>query len=216
VQTSLLYGKKLYLYGGLIEENLIPFKASRAGEIVAQRDGAVLVLTADGKGIWITHVRRLKPKNQALLPAKLPAMLGLKSVPELASEVDFDAIPTWNLTGFTKVPGTFQEVWIEYDDFYGAFKTAYIYSKLVTHPFSAHLIHFAYVHFALQLLQWGCFYGTMPATLGSNQRSDQSIECQGACPDGRRLLEQRHSSGRLLNRRCTGKLEKYQCNQRLC
>ncbi|KAA1096946.1 hypothetical protein PGT21_032156 [Puccinia graminis f. sp. tritici] len=129
VQTSLLYGKKLYLYGGLIEENLIPFKASRAGEVVAQRDGAVLVSTADGKGIWITHVRRLKPKNQALLPAKLPAMLGLKSVPELASEVDFHAIPTWNLTGFTKVPGTFQEVWIEYDDFFGAFKTAYIYSN---------------------------------------------------------------------------------------
>ncbi|OAV97352.1 hypothetical protein PTTG_07219 [Puccinia triticina 1-1 BBBD Race 1] len=129
VQSPLLYGKKLYLYGGLIEENPIPFKAPRAGQIAAQRDGAVLVLTADGKGVWITHVRRLKPKNQALLPAKLPALLGLKSVPELANEVDFEAIPTWNLAGFVKVPGTFQEVWIEYDSFYGAFQTAYIYSN---------------------------------------------------------------------------------------
>ncbi|KAI7944368.1 hypothetical protein MJO28_011896 [Puccinia striiformis f. sp. tritici] len=129
VQSPLLYGKKLYLYGGIIEENPLPFKVARAGEIVAQRDGAVLVMTADGKGIWITHVRRLKPKNQALLPAKLPAMLGLQSVSELASEVDFNAIPTWNLSGFVKVPGTFQEVWIEYDNFYGAFKTAYVFSN---------------------------------------------------------------------------------------
>jgi hypothetical protein len=131
VQSSLLYAKKLYLYGGLIEENPIPFSANRAGEVIAQRAGAVLVSTADGKGIWITHVRRLKPKNQSLLPAKLPAMLGLRSVPGLAAEVDFDSIPSWDLSGFAKVPGTFQEVWIEYDNFYGAFKTAYIFSKSV-------------------------------------------------------------------------------------
>ncbi|PLW49793.1 hypothetical protein PCASD_01514 [Puccinia coronata f. sp. avenae] len=129
VQSSLLYAKKLYLYGGLIEENPIPFSATRAGEVIAQRAGAVLVSTADGKGIWITHVRRLKPKNQSLLPAKLPAMLGLRSVPGLAAEVDFDSIPSWDLSGFAKVPGTFQEVWIEYDNFYGAFKTAYIFSN---------------------------------------------------------------------------------------
>jgi len=129
VQSSLLYGKKLYLYGGLIEENPIPFETSQPGEVIAQRAGAILVATADGKGVWITHVRRLKPKNQSLLPAKLPAMLGLRSVPDLAGEIDFDAIPTWDLSGFVKTPGTFQEVWIEYDNFYGAFRTAYVYSN---------------------------------------------------------------------------------------
>lgn len=127
VQSCVLYGRNLYLYGGTIETNRIPFDGLQSGEIAAQRNGAVLVMTADGKGVWITHVRRLKPKGQALLPAKLPAIVGLKSVPGLSEEVDLDAIPTWELVGFTKVPGTFQEVWIEYDDYYGAFKTAYVH-----------------------------------------------------------------------------------------
>lgn len=130
VQSSIFFGKSLYLYGGIIEENPIPFNKSQPGSIVAQRDQAVLVSTADGKGVWVTHIRRLKPKNEKLLPAKLPAMLGLKSVAELKGRMD--DIPFWRLEPrFVKTPGTFQEVYVEYESIgAGALGIAYVYSDL--------------------------------------------------------------------------------------
>lgn len=127
VQSKLFGDRSLYLYGGIIEEKTLP--VGKPGEIVAQRASAVLVRTADGKGIWITHVRRLKPKAETLLPAKLPAMLGLRSIPELALALKLDEVPVWELDGFVKAPGTFQETWIEYENLAGGFKTAFVYSE---------------------------------------------------------------------------------------
>ncbi|KAG0142162.1 hypothetical protein CROQUDRAFT_50702 [Cronartium quercuum f. sp. fusiforme G11] len=127
VQMKLFGDRSLYLYGGTIEEHQT-LPTGPPGAIVAQRASAVLVRTADNKGVWITHLRRLKPKSDTLLPAKLPAMLCLRSIPELASELDLDAVPVWELEGFTKVPGTFQETWIDYENLEGGFKTAFVYS----------------------------------------------------------------------------------------
>ncbi|MBW0491045.1 hypothetical protein O181_030760 [Austropuccinia psidii MF-1] len=129
VQCKMLFDQNLYLYGGLVEENPIPFQANKPGDIVAQRDSAILILTADKKAVWITHIRRLKQKNQTLLPSKLPAILGLRTLTEFKDQVDLDAIPVWGLHSFTQTPGTFQEVWIEYESFYGAFRIAFIYSN---------------------------------------------------------------------------------------
>eukprot|EP00918_Siedleckia_nematoides_P024063 GHVU01051895.1.p1 GENE.GHVU01051895.1~~GHVU01051895.1.p1 ORF type:complete len:823 (-),score=16.97 GHVU01051895.1:205-2673(-) len=127
VQSKLFGGQSLYLYGGTIEEHRsIP--AGQPGAIVAQRASAVLVRTADNKGVWITHLRRLKPKADELLPAKLPAMVCLRSIPELVTKLKLDSVPVWELDGFSKVSGTFQETWIEYQDVGKGFKTAFVYS----------------------------------------------------------------------------------------
>ncbi|CAH7667057.1 hypothetical protein PPACK8108_LOCUS1432 [Phakopsora pachyrhizi] len=128
VQSSIFFNKNLYLYGGIVERNQIPFEILPPGSIIAQRDNAVLVSTADGKGVWITHIRKLKPKNETLLPPKLPAMLALRSIPEIKDRIDLDTIPVWSLSVFDRVPGTYQEVWIEYEVLAGVLKTAFVYS----------------------------------------------------------------------------------------
>src|ERR1700755_1692768 len=45
--------------------------------IVAIRDEAVCILTCDGRGIWITHVRRPKKAADPALWPKVPAVFGL-------------------------------------------------------------------------------------------------------------------------------------------
>lgn len=131
-QVSIFGGKNLYAYGGIVEENPIPWASAetKPGQIVAHRDGAVLVSTADGKGVWITHVRRLKAKGQALLPPKLPAMSGLAAVPGLAETLKLDQLPEWSLVGFDKVTGTFQEIFIE-NQVCGDVKTAFVHFEWV-------------------------------------------------------------------------------------
>ncbi|EGG05706.1 uncharacterized protein MELLADRAFT_72096 [Melampsora larici-populina 98AG31] len=137
VQMKLFGDRSLYLYGGTIEESgSLP--AGPPGAIVAQRASAVLVRTADNKGVWITHLRRLKSKTETLLPAKLPAMLCLRSIPELVEQLNLDSIPVWNLEGFSKVPGTLQETWIEYVTLQGDFKTAFVYSDFYNGAASTH------------------------------------------------------------------------------
>ncbi|KAH9816887.1 ClpP/crotonase-like domain-containing protein [Melampsora americana] len=137
VQMKLFGERSLYLYGGTIEESR-SLPAGPSGAIVAQRASAVLVRTADNRGVWITHLRRLKSKTETLLPAKLPAMLCLRSIPELVEELELDSIPVWNLDGFFKVPGTLQETWIEYLTLQGEFKAAFVYSDFYNGAASTH------------------------------------------------------------------------------
>ena len=69
---SSLFGPKLYLYGGAIE-NKIHTSETTLGKIIHCQDEAVCVLTCDQKSIWITHLRRLKRKENKLLWPKVPA-----------------------------------------------------------------------------------------------------------------------------------------------
>lgn len=78
-----LFGPKLYLYGGIIENPTL-LSSNRGhiapGSIIAVRDEAVCVATCDNKGIWITHVRRVKAKTDAALWPKVPAASGLEQL----------------------------------------------------------------------------------------------------------------------------------------
>ncbi|CAM9684180.1 unnamed protein product [Ascophyllum nodosum] len=126
-----LFGAHTEAGGGEVDEILAKSDAA-PGEPVGCRNGAVLFKCADGKGIWISH---MKQGNSAKgcddkPPLKLPADLVLpeqivKTLPEISSPSLY--VP------FGERPSTFQEVWVSVDsniahvhsDFYnGASSTA--------------------------------------------------------------------------------------------
>lgn len=78
---SSLFGPKLYLYGGIVDSGK-QATGSAPGSVIASRDDAVCIATCDGKGVWITHVRRLKAKTDASLWPKVPAVQGLMELSE--------------------------------------------------------------------------------------------------------------------------------------
>ncbi|TQV97935.1 hypothetical protein V2A60_006351 [Cordyceps javanica] len=78
---SSLFGPKLYLYGGIVDGGK-QAAGSAPGTIIASRDDAVCIATCDGKGVWITHVRRVKAKTDAALWPKVPAVQGLTELSE--------------------------------------------------------------------------------------------------------------------------------------
>ncbi|PWI76963.1 C-type cyclin [Purpureocillium lilacinum] len=117
---SALFGPKLYLYGGLVE----PAVASDVspGSIIGIRDEAVCVATADHKGVWITHIRRVKAKTDPELWPKVPAAAGLAELgiienPRSSSQVvpGTAARSPANIDEWTKDSHTaFQEIWVEF------------------------------------------------------------------------------------------------------
>ena len=98
-----IFGEEYYLYGAHQEELL---RGNNAGEIIAQRCGAICLASADG-AVWISHLKR-KSANpaQESRKLKLPAAMLLEEklggVPE--SSEDF--------LGPAKL-STFREIWYE-------------------------------------------------------------------------------------------------------
>lgn len=124
---SKVFGQALYIYGGIIEEG---FGIARAiappGSIVAARNEAVCIATCDGRGIWITNVRRPKRSVDKALWPKVPAVMGLMELGILdamkAKRLQWAASRDWSLSSMS----TFQEVWIDFVLGVNG-KTAYLY-----------------------------------------------------------------------------------------
>lgn len=127
-----VFGPKLYLYGGQVEENVGDpnpgaVQCAAPGSIVATRNEAVCIQTRDGRGIWITHVRRLKSKASNVLWPKVPAVTGLLSLGVInAAQVDR---LRWNgpLDWSASPHSTFQEVWVEFQSYGDTGRAAYLY-----------------------------------------------------------------------------------------
>lgn len=124
---SSLFKPSLYIYGGVIEdgEHLATVTAE-PGAIIGTRNDAVCIKTVDGKGIWITHARRIKKKTDADLWPKLPAVpllvelgiLDAKNLPQLLPSLAAD---------FSKAThSTFQEVYVEYETLASGQRVAYL------------------------------------------------------------------------------------------
>lgn len=116
---SKVFGQSLYLYGGIIDEcpngpNPGAFAAAVPGTIVAVRDEAVCILTCDGRGIWITHVRRPKKASDPALWPKVPAVSGLLELGILQKDnlrrLEWPLLNDWSKCPFQ----TFQEIWIDF------------------------------------------------------------------------------------------------------
>lgn len=116
--TSVL-GPSLYVYGGDVEEDawvVTGGGSSRAapGAILAVRDHAVCIKTCDKRGVWITHVRRVKKKADPQLWPKVPAVSGLRELgllsPDAIAKLSRPhAAPKWARAPYS----TFQEVWVD-------------------------------------------------------------------------------------------------------
>lgn len=111
---SKIFGQSLYVYGGMIDDNAesrTPIKLpGLPAPILGFRNEALCLSTCDGKGIWITHVRRMKTKMDKALWPKVPATFGLMELGLITTEdvLSYTWAPPadWRLST-TK---TFQEV----------------------------------------------------------------------------------------------------------
>ncbi|KAG9099573.1 hypothetical protein FRC06_005136, partial [Ceratobasidium sp. 370] len=145
-------GRNVFVYGAWVEENRLPHWCDDVpvGRIVATRDGAVLLKTAEhgrlgGYGLWITHVRVPLVKGAAGgLNPKLPATDGLRSAGLGAA---LQSAREWNICGkvvvdqdkwssppgakielgWEKRSGTWQQTWVEFEELRDGGKAAYVY-----------------------------------------------------------------------------------------
>lgn len=119
---STVFGPRLYLYGGIVDDVTFSLVGNgiSPGSIIATRDEAVCIATCDGKGVWVTHVRRVKAKSDAALWPKVPAVLGLA---ELGCSIEPVTHPDWLLSHSPTTSGgrwcrarhcTHQEIWIDF------------------------------------------------------------------------------------------------------
>ena len=121
------FSSSLYVYGGFIEdgEHMADIHA-QPGTIIGTRNDAICFRTIDGKGIWVSHTRRVKKKTDATMWPKVPAIplftdigiIDAKNPPQLLPDLpeDFHRL---------EYP-TFQEVFIEYDTISTGQRVAYL------------------------------------------------------------------------------------------
>lgn len=124
---SKVFGQALYIYGGIIEEGFgIARPVAPPGSIVAARNEAVCIATCDGRGIWITNIRRPKRSVDKALWPKVPAVMGLMEFGILdamkSQRLQWAASRDWSLSSTS----TFQEVWIDFVSGANG-RTAYLY-----------------------------------------------------------------------------------------
>ncbi|EEY22464.1 hydrogenase maturation factor hoxX [Verticillium alfalfae VaMs.102] len=124
-----LFGSNLFVYGGTVEEagDLLEGQP-QAGTIIACRDEAICVATCDGKGIWISHIRRTKRKVDAMLWPKVPAVSGLREL-GLLDDATFSRtqVPRATVDWSKAAASTHQEIWVDFTSMPGARRVAFVY-----------------------------------------------------------------------------------------
>lgn len=131
---SSVLGQSMYIYGGAVEENAwVAACTSPPGAIVAVRDEAVCIKTTDKRGIWITHVRRVKKKTDAKLWPKVPAVSGLRGLGLLGSAAVQKLSRPHATQKWVKSPhGTYQDIWVDFAIIDGttdsSSRVAYVYT----------------------------------------------------------------------------------------
>lgn len=132
--TSVL-GQSLYVYGGAIEEDAwVVSNRTAPGSILAVRDEAICIKTTDKRGIWITHVRRVKKKADPKLWPKVPAVTGLRELGLVSRETIAKLSRPHATQNWAKAPyGTLQEVWVDFnvieDSGAASSRVAYVYTE---------------------------------------------------------------------------------------
>lgn len=152
------HNTKLFLYDAHVQRGPLPSHLSArdavpTGSIMATRQGAVLVNMGDAP-IWIGHIRRPKAKTDKYLHPKLPAVMALLELPDLAYQLRLsnthpDPVPEWPLdvdpaNPWAKQPGTYQQVWVEIEQ-----QAAYVYTEFYNGAFST-----TQCGVLLEALQW--------------------------------------------------------------
>lgn len=130
---SSVLGQNMYLYGGAVEEDAwIASSTAAPGSVFAVRDEAVCIKTTDKRGIWITHLRRVKKKTDAKLWPKVPAVTGLRELGLLGRETIAKLSRPYATHKWARSPhSTFQDIWVDFalvdDDSAASGRVAYVY-----------------------------------------------------------------------------------------
>lgn len=126
---SKVFGPNMYVYGGIIDENVeIQGGYAKPGSIIATRNEAVCVATCDAKGIWITHLRRLKLKKDLFLWPKVPALSVLQALQIPGVVVPMPVPHSDSSEYWSKSPTqTFQEIWVQFNNYGDSKRAAYLY-----------------------------------------------------------------------------------------
>jgi len=113
-------GERVHLYDAH-PETALRFAAAAPGDVVAQRDGAILRATVDG-AVWITHLKRAGDPAAFKLPAAAVLAGRLDGVPDvpLAPEAAVDG-ETWRPIRYEERDGV---GWLEFAFYNGAMDTA--------------------------------------------------------------------------------------------
>ena len=116
---SKVFGPSLYLYGGIVDDTVAKVPKTSLNDssvkLLATRDGAVCIPAADGKGVWITHIRQPKMKTDKALWPKVPAAMGLMQL-GIMDATTARKIELPCPKDFSLLPGeTLQEVWIDFE-----------------------------------------------------------------------------------------------------
>lgn len=141
--TRLFAGASLYVYGGTIEERRDLLKGYNSeckdycdearrrpepGRIIACRDGAICIATCDGMGIWITYVRQMKRKVDAMLWPKITAVYGLHTLGLLDHATLSRTLMPRPTADWSKAPhSTHQEIWVDFVKYPNARHVAFVY-----------------------------------------------------------------------------------------
>jgi enoyl-CoA hydratase/carnithine racemase/methionyl-tRNA formyltransferase len=129
---SKVFGVNLYVYGGIVDgspggPNPGAVPGAAPGTIVATRNEAVCIATCDGRGVWITHIRRPKKSTDIALWPKVTAVPGLIELGILTQaqvcKLRWDLPNDWAKSPYP----TFQEVWVEFASYGESKQAAYLY-----------------------------------------------------------------------------------------
>lgn len=113
---SAVLGQSMYLYGGAVEEAAWAASSVAApGAVLAVRDEAVCIKTTDKRGVWITHVRRVKKKADPRLWPKVPAVTGLLELGLMTPEAAAKLARPYATQRWARAPhSTYQDVWVDF------------------------------------------------------------------------------------------------------
>jgi enoyl-CoA hydratase/carnithine racemase len=122
-----MFNPHLYIYGGLIEDSEhIAAIDVKPGTFIGIRNDAVCFKTIDGKGIWITHGRRVKKKTDPALWPKVPA-IPLFADAGIVDPTKVPQILPLLPSDFSRLDyPTFQEIFVEYDNTETGERVAYM------------------------------------------------------------------------------------------
>lgn len=131
---SSVLGASMYIYGGAIEDDTWVSQSKAApGAVVAVRDESVCIKTTDKRGVWITHVRRVKKKADPKLWPKVPALTGLRELGLIKEEALARLSNPFPTHKWAKAAhSTHQDVWVDFavveDASASSSRVAYVYS----------------------------------------------------------------------------------------
>jgi enoyl-CoA hydratase/carnithine racemase len=122
-----MFTPNLYIYGGFIEDGKHMSEIDvKPGTFIGIRNDAVCFKTVDGKGIWITHARRVKKLTDPSLWPKVPAVPLFTDLGIVDPNTVSQFLPVLPMDFSRLDYPSFQEIFVEYENMHTGQRVAYM------------------------------------------------------------------------------------------